>query len=377
MQSLINTNGVCRTAWVKGLFQILVLLSAKAAQAVTFNISYDASVTASTNSANIQAAFGAATQIIQNLYTNSSTVNITVYWGPFGPFTNGISLGASSTTFFGPFSYVALTSALRSQSNTLSDASALASLPASDPIAANAWRIPRAEVKALGLASLIGTTANDTTQDGSVGFATNLNYTFDPANRAVAGKYDFTSVALHEITEVMGRVYFNLSTRFVPYDLFRFTNSGARCFDPNATNVYFSVDNGITSLRSFYTNQNLGDIQDWKSSGSADSFDAFISSGKKGVLSYADLIALDVIGYQLSFLPPQLAGTKISGGNYTLTFTNTPGTTYTVLATTNLTLALTNWITLGICTDSVPGNFQFTDTQASTNRLRFYQLRLN
>jgi len=72
-----------------------------------------------------------------------------------------------------------------------------------------------------------------------------------------------------------------------------------------------------------------------------------------------------------------LAGTKISGGSYTLTFTNTPGTSYTVLASTNLTLPLSSWTTLGTCTDSVPGSFQFTDTQARTNQLRFYQLRLN
>ena len=377
MRTIINSNGLGRITLVKGLVQFLALLSATTAQALTFNITYDTSVTGSTNSAQIQSAFGAATQIIQNLYTNSSTVNITVYWGPFGPFVSGIGLGASSTSFYGPFTYSTLTNALRSQSNTLWDVSALASLPASDPIAANAWRIPRSEIKALGLASSIGTTANDTTQDGSIGFATNVNYTFDPANRAIASKYDFISVALHEISEVMGRVYFDLSTRYVPYDLFRFTNNGARCFDPNATNVFFSVDNGATSLRAFYTNQSLGDIQDWKSSGAADSFDAFISSGKKGALSYADLLSLDVIGYKLSYLPPQLSGAKYVGSSYTLTFTNTPGTTYTVLATTNLALASTNWITLGTCTDSVPGNFQFTDTQAGTNKLRFYQLRLN
>jgi len=281
MSSIIKSTGCRHFALIKWGFQLLLLLSTLSAHALIFNITYDASVTSATNSAQIQAGFAAATQIIQNLYTNPSTVNITVYWGPYGPFTGGIGLGSSSTSFFGPFSYAQLTNALRSQSTTLWDNTALASLPATDPITPNIWRIPRAEVKALGLASLIGTTANDSTQDGSVGFATNLNYTFDPANRAVAGKYDFTSVALHEITEVMGRIYFNLSTAFVPFDLFRYTNSGARSFNLNATNAYFSVDNGVTALRAFYTNSNLGDVQDWKTGGSVDSFDAFISSGKK------------------------------------------------------------------------------------------------
>lgn len=352
------------------------MAGAFSARALTFNVTYDASVSNSANSAQIQSAFNAATQILQNLYTNSITINLTVYWGNVGPFAGGISLGASQTQFIGTFSYGTLTNALRNSRTTSADTNAVASLPASDPIAGNAWWIPRAEVKALGI-SASGISANDATLDGSIGFASTVTYTFDPTNRAVSGKYDFMSVALHEITEVMGRVYFDLSTTFVPYDLFRFTNNGARSFSITATNTYFSVDNGATALRYFWTNANTGDVQDWKSSGAVDSYDAFISSGKKGVLSYADLLSLDVIGYKLSYISPQPSGTKAVGGNYTLTFTNTPGTTYAVLATTNLALAFTNWPSLGTCTDSVPGSFQFTDTQATTNSLRFYRLRLN
>ncbi len=213
--------------------------------------------------------------------------------------------------------------------------------------------------------------------DGSIGFASDVNYTFDPTNRAVAGKYDFIGVAEHEITEVMGRLTFDLSTTFLPYDLFRFTNSGARSFDINATNAYFSVDNGVTALRYFYTNSNFGDIQDWLSSGPADACDAFLSSGKKTVLSAADITAMDVIGYKLSFPATRLAGTRLGGGTFQLTFTNIPGTTFTVLATTNLALSVTNWASLGTATDSVPGQFQFTDSQATTNKLRFYRARLN
>ena len=354
-------------------FCLGIVLLAVSARAVTLNVTYDASVTGATNSAQIQTAFNAAAQIIQSLYTNSSTVNLTVYWGNVGPFAGGIGLGASSTSFLGTYTYAQLTNALRNTRTTAADTNAVASLPASDPIGGT-WYVPRAEVKVLGLS---GASANDLTRDGDIGFATNVSYTFDTTNRAVAGKYDFMSVALHEITEVMGRVYFDLSTIFVPYDLFRFTNNGARSFNINATNAYFSVDNGVTALRLFYTNSSLGDVQDWKTSGAADSFDAFLTSGKKGVLSYADLTALDVIGYKLNYSLPRLAGTKQPGTNYVLSFTNAPGTTYAVLATTNLALSISNWPTLGTCTDSVPGQFFFTDTQAGTNKLRFYRVRLN
>lgn len=358
------------------LVSLLLALSMPSARALIINPTYDASVTGATNSVQLQAGFNSAIQIIQKLYTNNITINITVYWGPFGPFTGGIGLGASSTTFLGNRDYATLTNALNNSRTTAADFSSVASLPATDPIATNVWWVPRANAKVLGI-SFSGLSANDSTQDGSIGFATNVSYTFDPTNRAVTGKFDFIGVALHEITEVMGRVYINLQSQFIPYDLFRFTNSGARSFNINATNSYFSVDNGVTALRLFWTNDATGDVQDWKSVGAVDSFDAFVSSGKKGVLSYADITALDVIGYQSSQALPPPSGTKAVGGSYTLKFTNTAGSTYTLFATTNLALNITNWPTLGTVTDTVPGVFQFVDAQAATNKIRFYRLRLN
>ncbi len=357
------------------LFPLTILLAvwlATPAGALIVNPTYDASVTGATNSVQIQAGFNAAVQIIQNLYTNNITINITVYWGNVGPFSSGIGLGASQTEFNGIRSYATLTNALRNARTTPADFSAVASLPAVDPIATNVWWFPRANGKVLGFVSV-----NDTNLDGSIGFGTNVSYTFDPTNRAVSGKYDFIGVALHEITEVMGRVYYNLSSVFIPYDLFRFTNSGARSFDIHATNSYFSVDNGVTPLRLFWTNAATGDVQDWKPGGATDSFDYSVSSGKKGVLSYADITSLDVIGYHSSQSMPPPSGTKTAGGSYTLKFTNTPGSTYTLLTTTNLALTITNWPTLGTVTDSVPGVFQFVDAQAATNKFRFYRLRLN
>jgi hypothetical protein len=43
-----------------------------------------------------------------------------------------------------------------------------------------------------------------------------------------------------------------------------------------------------------------------------------------------------------------------------------------VLATTNLSLPLTNWTALGGAVEIAPGQFQFTDPQA-TNGGRFYR----
>jgi hypothetical protein len=61
--------------------------------------------------------------------------------------------------------------------------------------------------------------------------------------------------------------------------------------------------------------------------------------------------------------------------NITTTLTtNTSENTVTVLTTTNLLLPLTNWTVLGIVTDSPPGQFQFTDPQATNRPMRFYRI---
>jgi hypothetical protein len=362
---------------IAGLAFFLSLDLTLPARALTINVTYDSSVTNIGTLTQVQTAFGAAAQTIQNLYTNPSTVNITVYSANAGPFGN-VDLGESETSFtYNPntFKYPQLTNALRAARTTVADSNAVASLPASDPTGGSQpWLVARAEAKALGV---LGVSPTDTTADGEIGFATNVNYTFDPNNRAVSGKFDFIGVAEHELTEVMGRATYGLSGSGynVPYDLFRFTN-GARNFDPNATNVYFSVDNGVTALKYFNSDPD-GDIQDWASSSPPDSFDAFVTSGHELVLSSADLTSVDIIGYKLNYQPPRLTGATLGNGSFQLGFTNTPGTTYTVLASTNISLSITNWTVLGTTTESTAGQFQFNDSQANANKLRFYRVKLN
>ena len=347
------------------------------ADALTFNITYDSSVTSQPNAAQIETAFGMATQTIQTLYTNSSTVNITVYWGAVGPFSGGIGLGASITEAIGNYTYAQLTDALRAAQTTAAASNAVASLPPSDPIAGNVWIMAQAEAKALGLSSFFGLDPNDTaSSDGDVGFASDVSYTFDPTNRAVAGEFDFISVAEHEITEVMGRDNFGLNenNNYVPYDLFRFTASGTRSFNVNDSNVYFSVDNGVTVLKNFNPN-NGEDIQDWTVSTPPDSYDASITTGQSGTLSSADLTAVGILGYQLNFKAPRATGIKLGNGNFEINFTNVTGMGFVIQASTNLSSA-SNWTDLGAPTESPAGQYQFTDTQATTNPVRFYRVKL-
>lgn len=345
------------------------------ARALTLNVTYDSSVTSLPDATQVETAFAAAVQTVEDLYTNPITVNITVYWGDTGPFSGGIGLGASYTLSLGPYTYAELTNALRAARMTPADYSSVASLPGSDPVAGNPWICPRAEIKALGLP---GISPTDPSNDGSVGFASNVTYTFDPNSRAVAGKYDFIGVAEHEITEVLGRIYglnYGISG-YLPYDLFRFTGAGTRSLNVNGANVYFSVDDGTTVQKYFYSNVSQGDVQDWQSSTPPDSFDAFASTGHELILSSADLTALDVLGYDLDFTRPHVSGTELGNDTFQLSFTNAPGMGFVVLTSTNIALPLSNWTVLGAPTETSAGQYQFIDSQAAKRQMRFYRVSL-
>lgn len=62
-------------------------------------------------------------------------------------------------------------------------------------------------------------------------------------------------------------------------------------------------------------------------------------------------------------------------GVFELSFTAAPGSSFNVLATTNLALSTSNWTVLGTATEISPGQFRFADMQATNNLRRFYRVR--
>lgn len=56
-------------------------------------------------------------------------------------------------------------------------------------------------------------------------------------------------------------------------------------------------------------------------------------------------------------------------------FTGAPRASFIALATTNLSLSLSNWTVLGTATEVSPGQFQFTDPTAPLAPQRFYRVR--
>jgi hypothetical protein len=62
-------------------------------------------------------------------------------------------------------------------------------------------------------------------------------------------------------------------------------------------------------------------------------------------------------------------------GRFQFGFTNTPGASISVLASTNPVLPLVDWTLVGSAIEIVPGHFQFTDSQRTNFPQRFYHLR--
>ncbi len=63
--------------------------------------------------------------------------------------------------------------------------------------------------------------------------------------------------------------------------------------------------------------------------------------------------------------------TRLGSGDFQLRFNAAAGTDYTILVSTNLI----DWTSLGAPTETAPGQFEFTDTDAPDHPTRFYQLR--
>jgi hypothetical protein len=66
---------------------------------------------------------------------------------------------------------------------------------------------------------------------------------------------------------------------------------------------------------------------------------------------------------------------RLGDGSFQFAFSNSVGALLGVLATTNPALPLNNWTTLGGVSEISPGQFQFTDPQATNSPQRFYRVR--
>src|SRR5437899_7283637 len=317
-----------RARTMRSVIVALAIAVSGPAVALTINLTYDPDSTFTAaglsvaDIANMKAAASYAASQFSDNFTDSVNVNIKVT-----AVSDPGTLGMSNTFLVSVSSYAALRATLSADSTTADDATVLSaggSLPAVDPIAsAHMYLLTTAEAKALRLR------ADDFTTDGTFTFGGRRSYTYDPANRAVAGKIDFIGVAMHEFSEIMGRISLmgerlTGSPDYMLMDLFHYTGPGVRGLNDGAGR-FFSIDNGTTLLKGFNdAAANGGDLQDW-ASGTNDCFNAFSNSSVKNDLTSVDLRVMDVIGYDFAGSSPTPTPTPTPGG--TSTPTPTPPTT--------------------------------------------------
>jgi len=65
---------------------------------------------------------------------------------------------------------------------------------------------------------------------------------------------------------------------------------------------------------------------------------------------------------------------RFGNGGFIFSFTNTPGATFTAWASTNMVLPWNNWTALGYVSEISPGQYQFTDTNVTSNARRFFRV---
>jgi hypothetical protein len=65
----------------------------------------------------------------------------------------------------------------------------------------------------------------------------------------------------------------------------------------------------------------------------------------------------------------------LTDGSFQFSFSSRPALSVGLLATTDPTLPLSNWTALSGVTEISPGQFQFTDLQATNSPQRFYRVR--
>jgi hypothetical protein len=299
----------------------VMLLAVSAPASANMLISLTAGSTLSANT-QAMAAFNRAISYWDSVFIDPIVVNISADFAALGSTVLG-----SATSSFGLAGYAAVTSAMQTDNSSSPSAAVTNALPGYSQFVAsvnlpanvtvnNQISATRANLKALGLIS-----GNDPTSDGSMLFSSDATFDFDNSDGVTAGAIDFQGVVSHEIGHVLGftSVVDRLDTGTIggvninPLDLFRLGTSpadfttAARELRPGE--VAFFSDGTVGYGMS--TGINLGDHRQaahWKDDALTGNYigvmDPTLATGFKPSVTYADLYAFDLIGYDLAVPEP-------------------------------------------------------------------------
>lgn len=276
------------------------------------------------------AGFNQAVDIWESKIADAITFNLDISFTTLGA---GI-LGSTGSNTIGA-SYTNVRTALTTKATSANDAVAVAGLPIGTSLSFvtnnattsarftdnndtgnnNTLDVNTANAKALGLLA-----ANAPGTDASIGFSDAFSWDFDQSDGVDAGKQDFVGVTVHEIGHALGFVSgvdtvdathgdgVDAGTSlenfrvFSVHDLYRYGSPGVLDYATGGT-PYFSIDGGTTSLATMSTGSANGDgrqASHWKDNFGIGIMDPTANPpGNVNTLSALDLVAFDVIGYEL------------------------------------------------------------------------------
>jgi hypothetical protein len=291
-------------------------------------------------------AFNEAAGIWESIFSDPVTVNIDVGFEDVEGW-----LGSTITTD-AAVSYDAIYSALYSDTTSASDAIATANLQSGPFVNAilndingnpdqllnynsaspiNSYlRVTTANLKALGLI------IDDGLTDAEITFNSIFPFDYDPGNGIASHKINFVGVAAHEIGHALGFVsgvdwmdffespdpYFDYTLTmgeleqypwFSIFDLYRYSESTASdsTLDWSYGSLgdqYFSIDGGMTVLGFLETGYKNGSGQQashWKDHLALGIMDPTIGFGELEMISDLDILAMDVIGWDVAPAVPE------------------------------------------------------------------------
>jgi len=287
--------------------------------ATTFDLNFGGGLA---GHADAQAAFTRAAQRWSNLLTDSVTVRLDLDLQPLG---TGILGSTSTSLLYGGFNTVRdIVAANTGETNNAREAALLPNLPTASQFSGflptgfafdGYMLISQANYHALGGIGF------DTT-DGSITFSSNYSWDFDPSDGINSGTFDFEGVAVHEIGHALGFIsevdYVDyilnqgqIASDVRPYvfDLFRFRTDDltdpnfnfttmSRFLTPGYSQEFYHDDGSIALSTGSY-NGDGWQASHWKDDLGLGIMDPTASPGELLQISANDLIAFDLIGWDV------------------------------------------------------------------------------